>query len=181
MCNFSLDGTQAKGYSSYSPLSSFFFLPLFLGGFRTPSIPPSSPLHAPWCLHFITGPPSINLSCFPFFKEWLSSHTVLDGDSVTRGVLAPMVTATVSIHVRALLCFYNLFLYSCCLFIYLLACTCPHMQICASLWVSSWIPAFVSVTLSVTSAQSEEQFMRHTDLMSAVNRDRAAALSEVQM
>lgn len=51
--------------------------------FHARSHPPSSPLHAPWCLHFITSPPSINLSCFFFFpKDWLSSHTVLDRAAV---------------------------------------------------------------------------------------------------
>lgn len=82
MCNFSLDGTQAKGYSSYSPLSLslLLFLPLFwVVSMLAPALPPSSPLHAPWCLHFITTPPSINLSHFvlrsdfPHTQFWIEA------------------------------------------------------------------------------------------------------------
>ena len=73
------------------PLFHFLFLPLFwVVSTLPPSFPPSPPLHAPWCLHFITSPPSINLSCFFFFfKEWLSSHTVLDRGAVIVVVWLP--------------------------------------------------------------------------------------------
>lgn len=65
MCNFSLDGTQAKGYSSSSSLT--LSLSFFLFFWVVSTLPPSSPFHAPWCLHLVTCLPSINFSCLSFF------------------------------------------------------------------------------------------------------------------
>ena len=73
MCNFSLDGTQAKGYSSYSPLSpspspslSLSLSPSLLGCFHTPSLLPSLPSSSCSLMSPFHYQPSI-YQPFPFF------------------------------------------------------------------------------------------------------------------
>lgn len=198
MCNFSLDGTQAKGYSSYSPLSLTLFLSLS-GCFHAPSLPSSScSLMSPF--HY---QPSIYQPFFFFFfflGVTFLTHSFGQGCCDCGCIFAPWslqpcvcvcvrawllclgvfgcAYQTVSAQVYELVCVYLLLL--CCIYRYL----CLHAY--THPYIRAWMSLFVSMTLSdlcsyllLSMLSVTWAVLSHADLMWTENRDRAAALSDV--
>ena len=138
MCNFSLDGTQAKGYSSYSPLSpspspslSLSLSPSLLGCFHTPSLLPSLPSSSCSLMSPFHYQPSIYqpFLFFFFFKEWLSSHTVLDRGAVIVVVWLPCGHYNgVCVCVCVCVCYLRAWLgwWSVWIWVKALVCVCPY-------------------------------------------------------